>query len=140
MTTQLAIESDAPDAIDRIAVQVADDEAQEESLHFFPEAAPFRTPFRDSVCREIFSKARELAGDEFDGGNVTPQQFPGDDFPYLLVTVFVKVGFNREGFDRIFSIGISLMKHMSEVSENWSPAEKLEYQDRVQFDVFPAGS
>lgn len=137
MTTRLDIKSDATE---HTAVQSTEDDAQEESLYFFPEAAPFRTPFRDSVCREIFSKARELAGDEFDGGNVTPQQFPGDDVPYLLVTVFIKVGFDDAGFDRIFSIDTSLMKHMSEVSESWSPAEKVEYQDRVQFDVFPAGS
>ena len=137
MTTRLDIKSDA---IEHTAVQSADDEPQAESLYFFPEAAPFRTPFRDSLCREIFRKARELSGEEFDGGNVTPQQFPGDDVPYLLVTVFIKVGFDDAGFDRIFSIDMSLMKHMSEVSESWSPAEEMEYQDRVQFDVFPAGS
>ena len=115
-------------------------DAQAKGLYFFPEAAPFRTPFRDSVCREIFRKARELAGDEFDGGNVTPQQFPGDEAPYLLVTVFIKVGFGRTGFDRLFGIDRSLAKHISTISQNWSPAEKIEYQTRVQFDVFPAGS
>ena len=133
MTTQLAIESDAPDALDRIAVQVADDEAQEESLHFFPEAAPFRTPFRDSVCREIFSKARELAGDEFDGGNVTPFVIPGDDDSrFLVLTVFVKAGYKRRS-----AIDRSLAKHISEISQNWSPAEKLDYRKRAHFDVFP---
>lgn len=132
MTTQSVIESDA---IEQTAVQETDEEVQENSLYFFPEAAPFRTPFRDVVCREIFRKARELAGDEFDGGNVTPQQFPGDDEPYLLVTLFVKAEYERRS-----RIDIGLARHISEISKDWSSAEELDCRKRVHFDVFPAGS
>ena len=132
MTTQTPV----LDALERIAVQETDEEAQEESLYFFPEAAPFRTPFRDSVCRRIFSKARELAGDEFDGGNVTPFEMPGDDDSWSLVlTVFVKARYERRS-----RIDRSLAMHISEISQNWSPAEKLDCRKRVHFDVFPAVS
>ena len=133
MTTRLDIEADATE---HTAVRETDDEAREDSLSFFPEAAPFRTPFRDSVCREIFRKARELAGKEFDGGNVTPCDIPGeDDSWYLVLTVFVKAGYERRS-----RIDKSLMKHLSAISQDWSLAEELDCRTRVHFDVFPAGS
>ena len=133
MATQLVIE---PNVIEQTVIQQTDDEAQEDFLYFFPEAEVFRTPFRDSICRELYLKARDLAGDDFDGANVTPFDMPGDDDSWSLVlTVFVKAGYERRA-----RIDKSLAKHISAISQNWSPSEKLDFQKRVHFDVFPVGS
>ena len=135
MTTQAAPATEL-DALDLTVVQETDDAAREESLYFYPEAAAFRTPFRDSVCRELYRDARELAGDDFDGANVTPFDLPGDDDSWSLVlTVFVKAGYERRS-----KIAGCLAKRLSAISQNWSRAEKLDCQKRVHFDVFPAGS
>ena len=135
MTTQTALATEL-DTIDLTVVQDTDDAAREDSLRFFPEAAVFRTPFRDSVCREMYRNARDLAGDDFDGANVTPFDLPEDDDSWSLVlTIFVKAGYERRS-----KIARCLAKRLSAISQNWSRAEKLDYQKRVHFDVFPDGS
>ena len=103
-------------------------------LYFPPETKGFKTPFRSHVYRSIFEESNRIARSEIESFDMSVWSHPGEEDSWTLcMTVFL-----NSGWDSVRTVRNALLDYVSALSQDWTDAQREDYQKRIYFEVLPS--